>query len=124
MKLYKREKITDERVVNIQNKIYKEVFQLAIAISILSIIIKFYLYGLNSELVITEFIIIIIPSFFYTVRTIWLGIYSDEIELHDRTSKIPMSIKQVFVGLVTGIAIAMFFGVRSSLLYGNESNRL
>ncbi|WP_370639175.1 DUF6773 family protein, partial [Cohnella sp. REN36] len=48
-----------------------------------------------------------------------LGIISDEIEVHDRTSSVPMSKKNLRTGLGTGVAIALIFGVRSAVVYGD-----
>ncbi len=124
MKLFGKQKIVDERIENTQNKIYREAFILAILICVLSVIVKFYLYGVNYQLVIVEFLVITIPTFYSFIRTVWLGIYSDEIEIHDRISKIPISEKNILIGLGIGIAIALFFGIRSSVLYGNDTNRL
>ncbi len=121
---FKKEKIVDERVANLRNEIYKEAFFVAITVCMVSILIKFYLYGVNAALVLTEFAIIIIAMFYTSVRTISAGIYSDEIEIHDRNSKIPMNAKNVLIGMATGIALALFFGIRSSILYGSDANRL
>ena len=123
MKLFKNQnKLVDERIVNTRNKIYKEAYILAIAISFISMIVKAYVYGNKS--VLSEFLIIVIPGIYFGIRTICLGIYSDEVEVHDRTSKMPMSSKNMMVGLVSAVVMAVTFGVRSSILYGNSSNRL
>jgi len=45
-------------------------------------------------------------------------------EAHDRRSKISMSKINILIGIGTGIAIAIFFGIRSSILYGSDTNRL
>lgn len=125
MKLFKKEnKIMDERITNTINKIYKEAYFLAMIISLISIVVKYSLYGVNVRLVITEILIIFVPCLYYLIRIVRLGIYLDEIEVHDRTNKISMSTKKIIVGLVLGVAIAVFFGLRSSILYGNDSNRL
>lgn len=124
MKLFKKGKITDERIVNIQNKIYKEIYLIAAIICMISIFVKRYLYGAKPELAFTEFFVLFISGVYYVMRTASLGIYSDEVEIHDRTSKIPMSVKNIIIGLVSGVVIALFFGIRSALLYGNDTNRL
>ena len=124
MILFNREKVSDERVENLKNKIYKEAFWIAIILNGTSILVKFYLYGINTEPVTTEFFIIVILLLYSAVRTVSLGIYSDEVELHDRRSRIPMGTKNVLSGFGSGFVIAIFFGIRSSVLYGSGGNRL
>jgi magnesium-transporting ATPase (P-type) len=124
MGFLKKKEVADERIEIVKNKIYKETFWASIAISIISIIVKFYLYGINTGSVITEFSIIIVLLFYRSARSVSLGIYSDEIELHDRKSKLPMNIKNIISGLGSGFAIAMFFGIRSAVVYGSDGNRM
>ncbi|MFO1446390.1 hypothetical protein KDN24_24930 [Bacillus sp. Bva_UNVM-123] len=115
----KRKKVADERITHIQNKIYREIYHIVSAISLLSIITKFYLYEINIKLVITELIIIFISSIYYFVRAANLGIFSDEIEIHDRQSTTPMSSKNIYIGIGLGVAVGLFFGVRSAIIYGD-----
>lgn len=122
-KFWNKMKSTDERIINTQNKIYKEAYILVTVICFISIITKIYLYGSNIKSVVTELLIIIIPNCFFTIRTIWLGLYSDTVEIHDRTSKLPMSIINVVISLSFGIIIALFFGIRSSILYAHTNSQ-
>lgn len=117
--LKKRQKIADERIINMQNKIYKEIYMVVNALCLISVIIKYYLYGIDIKLVITELVILFASGLYYTVRAASLGIFSDEVELHDRNSKVPMSSKNVYIGLGLGVMIGLFFGVRSAIVYGN-----
>lgn len=119
-----KKKTVDERIENTKNKIYKEAYVFIMAICFVSIVVKYYLYGNTTKQVITELLVIFLSALYYGIRSVWLGIYTDEIEVHDRTSKLPLSTKNIILGLVVGIAIAIFFGIRSSILYGNSSNRL
>jgi uncharacterized membrane protein YbhN (UPF0104 family) len=73
---------------------------------------------------VTEYVILIGTGIYYWIRTARLGIYKDMVEIHDRSSKIPMSSKNIIIGLVSGVIISVFFGVRSAVLFGNASNRL
>ena len=114
-----RRKPVDERIVNTENKIYKEVYILTIGICILSIALKYYFYGITISSVVTELSIIIIPSIFFTIRMVWLGLYSDEVELHDRNSKTSMNVKSVVIALAFGIFMALYFGIRSAILYAH-----
>lgn len=125
MGLFKRSKrIVDERIENVKKGIFKEAFIAAMAISILSMIIKFSLYGIKVELVAAELAILIIPGLYFVIRSVIMGIYSDEIEIHDRISKMSANSKNVIIALIFGFALAAFFGIRSAVLYGNDFNRL
>jgi hypothetical protein len=120
-----KKKTMDERIENTKNKIYKEAYIFIMAICFVSIGVKYYLYGtITTKQVITELLVIFLSAVYYGIRSVWLGIYMDEIEVHDRTSKLPLSTKNMIIGLVGGVTIAIFFGIRSSILYGNSSNRL
>ena len=119
-----KKKTVDERVENTKNKIYKEAYILIMIICFTSIGVKYYLYGNNTKQVITELLVIFLSSLYYVIRIVCLGIYMDEIEVHDRTSKLPLSTKNIIIGLVFGVGIAIFWGIRSSILYGNSGNRI
>ena len=120
---WNRIKSTDERIINTQNKIYKEAYILVSIICFISIAVKIYLYGFNIRSVVSELLIIIIPSCFFYIRMVLLGLYSDTVEIHDRTSKIPMSIINVVISLSFGVIIALFFGIRSSILYAHTNSQ-
>lgn len=116
----KKNKVNDERIINAQNKIYREIYTVITIICLLSVAIKFYLYETTSiKLIITEFIILFLSSVYYMARSASLGIFSDEVEIHDRTSKTPMSSKNIYIGLSIGVLIGISFGARSAFLYGN-----
>ncbi|MGN7403579.1 DUF6773 family protein [Cytobacillus praedii] len=117
--LSKRQKIADERIINMQNKIYKEIYMIVMVLCLISVAMKYYLYGIDVKLVTTELVILFASGIYYTVRAASLGIFSDEVELHDRNSKVPMSSKNVYIGLGLGVFIGLFFGIRSAIIYGN-----
>ncbi|WP_102272671.1 DUF6773 family protein [Cytobacillus massiliigabonensis] len=117
--LWKRQKIADERMINMQNEIYKEIYTIVMVLCLISVAIKYYMYGIDIKLVTTELIILFVSGIYYIVRAASKGIFSDEVELHDRNSKVPMSSKNVYIGLGLGVIIGLFFGIRSALLYGN-----
>lgn len=122
MRLFKKNNHpVDERIEIIKNKIYKEISILVMCLCIISIMVKYSMYGQNIKLIATELIIIFSTSIYYTIRIVYLGIYSDEVEMHDRTSKISMNTKNIIIGLVAGISIAIFLGFRSALLYGTTA---
>lgn len=114
-----RKKVVDERITNTQNRIYREIYLIISAICLLSIFTKFFLYEISLKLVITELIIILFSSIYYIIRAVSLGIFSDEMEIHDRNSKIPMSSKNIYFSLGIGVAAGIIFGVRSAIIYGD-----
>ncbi|ARK29502.1 DUF6773 family protein [Halalkalibacter krulwichiae] len=124
MNIFRKNKIQDERIIHSRNQIYKEVYYLVMAICILSVALKYGIYGPNVELVITELAILILAGIYYTVRTVQLGIYADEVELHDRSNKWSMKSKSFLLSFGFGVAISLYFGVRSSILYGDESTHI
>jgi hypothetical protein len=122
----KKNEIKDERVEALYNKIYREVYALVVIIAAVSILVKYFYYGLNLEYVIFELVLLISVSVYFLVRSVWMGLYSDMVELHDKNKKVslPMNVKQIVIALIAGLGIALFFGMRSSLLYGGGGNRL
>lgn len=123
MGLFKKtKKHVDERVVSTQNKIYKEAYIIAMLLCFVSIVVKSFIYGFSILLITAELLIMILPALYYGVKSVYLGLYADEVELQTRTSKFPMSVKKLILGLGVGVAIAIFLGVRSSMKYGNDSN--
>ena len=121
-----KERLKDERIERLYNKIFREAYLIAIVIAVISILTKYFYYGLNTEYVIFEFAFIIVTSLYFLIRSVFLGIYSDAIELHDKDKSIslPMSVKQILIGIAAGFGIALFFGVRSALLYGGGGNQV
>lgn len=114
-------KIVDERVYNTQNKIYREIYILTLIIVIVSIGVKFYRFGVSMESVATEMVILICASLYYGFRSAQLGVFSDEVELHDANSKFSYSTKQLIVGIGLGLIIALFMGVNSAYQYADSS---
>jgi hypothetical protein len=124
MKLFGTRKITiDERIVNTKNRIYKEAYIIVMAICFISIAVKYYLYGYSVGLAITELLIITISSLYFTIRSVLAGLYSDEVEIHDRSNKTPMSVKSIVIGISFGVVMALFFGIRSSILYADNNSQ-
>ncbi|WP_339196460.1 DUF6773 family protein [Solibacillus sp. FSL R5-0449] len=116
-------KIVDERVYNTQNKIYREIYILTMIIVIASIAVKFYLSGVSMESVATEMVILICGSLYYGFRSAQLGVFSDEVELHDANSKFSYSTKQLIVGSGLGLVIALFMGINSAYQYADSSSQ-
>lgn len=87
-------------------------------ISLASIIVKFVMLGKDTP-VITEIVILLASSLYYLIRSASLGIYSDAVEVHDRTSKFKMSTKNIIAGSALGLGLALYFGFRSATLYAD-----
>jgi hypothetical protein len=110
---------TDERIVNTRNMIYKEMYRVVTLLCLASIIVKYTIYGPNTGMIATELVILLLSALYYGVRSVILGLYSDEVEVHDRTSRVSLNAKNWVLGLGLGIAIAAFFGIRSAIIYGH-----
>lgn len=81
---------------------------------------KFFQWETYSML--TELIVILAGSIYFGVRSVMLGIYSDEVEVHDQTSKISYSQRNVITGLIIGISMALFLGIRSSVMFADTAH--
>lgn len=114
-----KKRVGDERIVQLQNVIYREMYTIVSVLCLLSIAVKYYMYGIDVKQVAIELIILLVQGLYYLGRAMSLGIISDEIEIHDRASGVPMSKKNVWIGLGTGSVLALFFGVRSAIVYGD-----
>lgn len=120
MKWLNRRKVEDERIVNMKNKIYKEAYLLIVSICTLSVIVKsFTLSDWTSSL--PEIAIISAGSLYAGIRSVLLGIYSDEVEIHDSSRKIKFNTRIMLWGIGSGIFLALFFGIRSAILFGDGS---
>lgn len=122
--IFKRtKKITDERIETVRNQIYKEIYYVVMVICFVSVLVKHYKYGAGMEMIYTEFFIMLVGGLYYIARSSFLGVLWDEIEMHDRTSKTPMSTKTVVtcIGLAIGISIIM--GVNSAVSYADSSSQ-
>lgn len=114
----------DERIENIQNKYYKEVYYLVVIISILSIITKSFTQGFTIWDVTTEIVLLIIPGLYYGIRMILSGVYGEQLEMMDRKRKMPMELRSIILGALLGVGFGVYFGIRSAVLYGDESTRI
>ncbi|MET1180532.1 DUF6773 family protein [Peribacillus simplex] len=124
MGLFKRmKKITDERVEHVRNKIYKEMYHVILAICLVSALFKLYKYGAGSGELYLEFVILVAGGLYYLARSIFLGVFWDEVEMHDRTSKTPMSRKTILGSVIFALIIAIIMGVNSAVSYADGSSQ-
>ncbi|KPB04569.1 DUF6773 family protein [Bacillus sp. CHD6a] len=114
-------KVEDERIVTAQNKIYREIYFFVMAICLISIGFKFYQYGFGVSSIHTELAILILQGAYYTARGASMGVLSDEVEMHDRKSKVPMKWKTLFWGGASGVILAIFFGLNSAFNYADTT---
>ncbi|WP_164667324.1 DUF6773 family protein [Virgibacillus doumboii] len=118
MNLFRKNKVRDERIINLQNKIYKEIYILVIIICAVSAAIKIYVYGIGTDRVYTEMVILLAQGIYFSYRSAKTGIFSDEVEMHDRTSKMSMERKNLIIGMVIGVVLALGIATQSAILYG------
>lgn len=124
MHLFSRNKyVKDERIINVQNKLYREIYYLIAGICFVSILLKYYFYGLGPVSIVTELVILLVSGVYYGIRSASLGIFSEEVELHDRSSRKPMGTKTIVGSIGFGIAIGLFFGIRSAVLYADSTSQ-
>ncbi|GAB6929079.1 hypothetical protein JCM10914A_30620 [Paenibacillus sp. JCM 10914] len=121
MKWFKKHSAEDERIVNLKNKIYKEVYILIMIICSISVIIKSFALH-PTESVWLELLIMLSGSIYFGIRSVALGIYSDEVEVHDQRNKMSFSKRTALWGLAIGIILALYFGIRSAVLFGNDNS--
>lgn len=123
MSFYKKTNIQDERIINIKNKIYAEIYILVVAITSISFILKYFMYDLGTQSVATELTILVVTSIYYTYRSTRLGLVSAEIEMHDRKSKRSQQKKNLIASITLGVGIAIIFGINSAVQYAEGLNQ-
>lgn len=118
MKLFKRNKIEDEWIVQTKNKIYREIYFLVVIISVISLLIKDIILDLEPTNFITELLILLVATFYYFYRSIYLGIYSAEVELKERKRKGPTRNNILKYSLLFGLGLSLILGLNSAIQYG------
>jgi uncharacterized membrane protein len=113
--------IVDERIQSVQDKIYKEVYYLVLVMCLVSIAIKSLYYGFEAKMLITEAVIILTSIGYFGIKTILLGTYY---EINEEKIKRSSTKKNALVGGFVGVLIAVFFGVRSSIIYADQGEKL
>ena len=120
MGLFKR-KMVDERVQNMQNKIFREIYYIVSIICMVSLIGKIIVYGRGTEHITTEMTILIVCAVYYTIRGMYSGVLSEEVEIHDANSKVRFSTKTAFFGIACGVVIALSMGLNSAINYADSN---
>lgn len=119
----KNHKVMDERIDNIRNKIYKEVHYLVMLICLVSIGIKGYNNGFEANHYILELVLLFAGGVYFLIRSMYLGIFNDEVEIHDRHSKYSMSTKTAFYSIGLAFAMALFMGINSAISYATNTGQ-
>ncbi|GGF22862.1 hypothetical protein GCM10010954_22080 [Halobacillus andaensis] len=122
MKLsFTKKKPQDERVTTLQNKIYRELYYVIVLICAGSLVYKSIQGGAIIDHIWLEMLILIGGGIYYLARASHLGIFTDEVEMHDRSSKIKLNTKNFITSLLVGAGISLFFAVNNSLKYGETT---
>lgn len=119
MRFLRKSQVKDERLINNKNKIYAEIYVLVVVICIISAVVKSFIYDFNFEHVITEFIILITGSIYFMYRSVRLGVFSAEVELHDRQNRWSTQKKNLLIGIGLGVGIALVMGINSAVQYAD-----
>ncbi|HZG71083.1 MAG TPA: DUF6773 family protein [Chondromyces sp.] len=113
----------DERIENVRNKIYKEILHIISAICLGSMFLKIFILDMGTEAAVLELLILFVSGVYFLARSIFLGVYWDEVELHDRNSKIPMSNKTIFTSVGLSLLIAILMGINSAVSYADSTSQ-
>ena len=109
----KTNKIKDERIVQLNNKIQSEAFILIIAILALSIFIKAYMLDMGVREYLTEMIVMIVSIVYLSIRGAMVG-YSSMDNLY-----FGKKFKVISV-LLLAVLITVFNGIRNYTMYGEK----
>ena len=82
---------------------------------------KIHNRGVSSENVLTERLIILFSAVYYCGRAAYLGIFTEEVEIHDSASKFKLSTKLIIFGVAIGMVIAIIMGVNSAFNYAEST---
>ncbi|SDI48500.1 DUF6773 family protein [Natribacillus halophilus] len=107
----------DERIIQMQNKIYRELYWVVVFICFLSMAIKISVFGWGGVTIVTEFAIVLACGIYYLIRSSYLGLFSDEVETYNEKSKFSTDTKLVFFIGIAGVALALYMGINSAVQY-------
>lgn len=109
----KTNKIKDERIVQLNNKIQSEAFILIIAILALSIFIKAYMLDMGVREYLTEMIVMIVSIVYLSIRGAMVGYSSmDNLYFGEKF--------KVISALLLAVLITVFNGIRNYTMYGEK----
>lgn len=109
----KTNKIKDERIIQLNNKIQSEAFILVIAILALSIFIKAYMLDMGVQEYLTEMIVMIVSIVYLSIRGAMVG--------HSSMDNLYFGKKfKVISTLLLAVLITIFNGIRNYTMYGEK----
>ena len=109
----KTNKIKDERIIQLNNKIQSEAFILVIAILALSIFIKAYMLDMGVQEYLTEMIVMIVSIVYLSIRGAMVGYSSMDNLYFGKKFK-------VISTLLLAVLITIFNGIRNYTMYGEK----
>lgn len=109
----KTNKIKDERIIQLNNKIQSEAFILVIAILALSIFIKAYMLDMGVREYLTEMIVMIVSIVYLPIRGAMVGYSSMDNLYFGKKFK-------VISTLLLAVLITIFNGIRNYTMYGEK----
>lgn len=109
----KTNKIKDERIIQLNNKIQSEAFILVIAILALSIFIKAYMLDMGVREYLTEMIVMIVSIVYLSIRGAMVGYSSMDNLYFGKKFK-------VISTLLLAVLITTFNGIRNYTMYGEK----
>lgn len=109
----KTNKIKDERIIQLNNKIQSEAFILVIAILALSIFIKAYMLDMGVREYLTEMIVMIVSIVYLSIRGAMVGYSSMDNLYFGKKFK-------VISTLLLAVLITIFNGIRNYTMYGEK----
>ena len=109
----KTNKIKDERIIQLNNKIQSEAFILVIAILELSIFIKAYMLDMGVREYLTEMIVMIVSIVYLSIRGAMVGYSSMDNLYFGKKFK-------VISTLLLAVLITIFNGIRNYTMYGEK----
>ncbi|RKD71186.1 hypothetical protein ATL39_2581 [Sinobaca qinghaiensis] len=118
-----KQKVKDEWIEQTKNKIYKELYVLVVLLCFFSIVYKETVNPEPFNLPVAELLILAGTGIYYTIRGWQFGIFSAEKEIHDRSSRIPMTAKHFIYTVAGGVGLSLFFGIRSAVVYGEGTSQ-
>lgn len=119
MNFFKKNKMEDEWLVQTRNKIFAEIYVIIVLIAAVSLIVKYFFLQTGFISIVTEFIILLVISIYYGIRSVYLGVYAAEMEMKERKGKIFSRKRSIMIAIFIGVGIAIVFGLNSAIQYAD-----